>query len=146
MKKTVLLSLAVLSGCVSGPVLYLHKTGSSVAERQEALDQCRVEAIRRVPAQQRVIYSPGAYSPGTTQCSSAAGVVSCNTYGGLNIPASIDTVDDNAGLRQREITRCLAAKGFNVVEMPRCQGKKDYEGDVQPPMSQITCATPRLQN
>ncbi len=138
--------VALVSGCVSGPIAYVHKTGSTVSERQAALDQCRIHAIRLVPQASRSVYTPGFHTPGTTQCNAIGSTVNCKTYGGVNIPGRIDTVDDNEGLRQRAVNSCLADRGFKVVEMPVCQGKKDYEGDSQPPLSQLTCATPRLQN
>lgn len=146
MKSLKIAGVLLLTGCVSGQVNYLHKSGSSAAQRQLALDQCRIEAAQAVPAQSRTIYQPGVHTPGTTYCNSIGSSTTCNTYGGLNIPASIDTVDDNEGLRSRTVERCLQSKGYTLAVLPICQGKKDYEGDVQPPLSQITCATPRLQN
>jgi hypothetical protein len=146
MKKRAFFLLILLSGCVSGPINYLHKTGSSTAQRQAAYDQCKIEAVQLVPAQSRAVYNPGYQSPGTTYCNTVGSYTSCNTYGGVNIPGSIDTVDDNAGLRARTIERCLASKGYSVVQLPVCQKERDYQGDVQPPLSQISCATPRIQN
>lgn len=145
MKRLILLSVVALSGCVTGPVSYLHKTGSSVAQRQSAFDQCRIQSMQSVPSANRTVYSPGFSTPGTTYCNRIGNSVSCNTVGGVNIPDSINTVDDNEGLRTRTLNQCLASKGYTIVQLPVCQGKKDYEGDSQPPLSQLKCATPRVQ-
>ncbi len=139
-----ILALA-LSGCIPATVNYMHKAGSSTADRQQAYDQCKIEAINKIPQHVKTNFNSGFSSPGTTYCNPIGNTVVCNTVGGVNVPASISTVDTNSPLRERYIHQCLSRRGFNVVQMTRCIGKKDYEGDVQPPLSKLDCASPHVR-
>lgn len=145
MKRVAVLSaLALISGCVSGPADLVHKTGSSLAQRQLAADQCRIESLRQVPQALVTETDPGYYNPGTIQCNTFGNMTSCNRVGAVNIPASSSTYDVNQSLRDRTIARCLASKGFDIVQKPICTSTKDATAyravrDNQPPAEQIAC-------
>jgi hypothetical protein len=78
--------------------------------------------------------------------------MTCNTSGGLNIPGRVDTIDDNEGLRDRTVERCLISKGYTVVVKPVCKTQAErtialQQRQKQPPLSEISCMSgaPLLQ-
>lgn len=138
--------VALVSGCVSGPVNVVHKTGSSFAQRQLAADECRIEGLKQVPQSMVTDYNPGYYNPGTIQCNTFGNMTSCNRVGAVNIPASSSTHDVNQSLRDRTVARCLAAKGYDIVQKPICSSSKDADAyravrDSQPTADRIACVT-----
>jgi hypothetical protein len=70
--------------------------------------------------------------------------------GAVNIPPSSATYDVNQSLRDRDIGRCLAAKGYEVLPRPSCRTAEQTKAfmvtrDNQPPADQISCmAGPRM--
>lgn len=144
MRRCAIALAALLAGCVSGPVDVLHKTGSSLPERQLAADECRIAGLQQVPESTQIHSNPGYYNPGTLQCSSIGNYTTCNRVGAVNIPASVTTSDANQGLRNRFIQRCLAAKGYGIVQRPICRTRQEsaaYQAvrNNQPPAEQIAC-------
>jgi len=121
----VALSVLALAGCVSsGPAPTLYKPGATKTETQAALDDCRVESLAKVPQAMATDVSPGFSSPGTLQCNTVGNYTSCNRVGAVNIPASATTYDVNQPLRGRIIDRCLAAKGYKTLVLPRCTSEQ----------------------
>lgn len=144
MRKLSIAAAALLAGCVSGPVNMIHRTGSTFAERQLADDECSIASLQAIP-QAMVTQTSGGYSnPGTLQCSTIGNMTTCNRIGAVDVPARSTTSDANQDLRDRYIERCLASKGFDLIQMPLCTSAKDssqYKAtrDNQPPASQIKC-------
>lgn len=137
-------ALALVSGCVSGPVNVVHKTGSTFSQRQLAADECRIEGLRQVPQSMVTETSPGYYNPGTIQCNTFGNTTSCNRVGAVNIAATSSTYDVNQSLRDRTVARCLAAKGYDIVQKPICTSSKEADAyraarDSQPSADRISC-------
>lgn len=144
MRKFCIIAAALLAGCVSGPVPVIHKTGSTYAERQLAVDECRIASLQAIPQAMVSQTSGGYYNPGTLQCSTIGNMTTCNRVGAVDIPSHTTTSDANQELRERYIDRCLVSKGFDVVPIPLCTSAKDSAQyrtmrDNQPPASQIKC-------
>jgi hypothetical protein len=145
-----LCALLVLCGCTTTQQMLIHKTGSSYAERVQAHDECKISSFQRIPQNLATEVTPGYSSPGTVQCNTIGGYASCNTVGAINIPPSAATYDVNAEIRERDIARCLAAKGYEIVPRPQCRTAAQRDAfvaarDNQPPADQISCvAGPRL--
>lgn len=123
MRKTYLLILLAVGACqATGPVKYLSKPGASAADKQAALDDCRIASLQAVPQSVGVSTSGGYYNPGTTQCSTIAGITSCNQVGAVNIPSQTTVYDRNEALRERQVDRCLRARGYSITLLPACRG------------------------
>ena len=142
-----LLTLAVfVSGCTEGPVLIVHQTGSTAAQRSAAIDHCEIASFRNIPQTMATHIDPGYSSPGSMQCNTIGNSTYCNRVGGINIPATAITYDVNQGLRNRYVSRCLNNRGYSIIERPICFNDKDKQiakerirNDRQPPANQIPC-------
>lgn len=137
--------LATLPACTSTAML-VHRTGSTIGERQMAIDECRITSLQQIP-QALVTQNVGGYSnPGTLQCNTYGAVTSCNRVGAVNIPPTQITSDVNQSLRDRFVARCLTGKGFTLAPMKICASqveKNAYRAiaNNQPPLNQIHCAS-----
>lgn len=111
-----------LVGCQTiQPVRYLHKPGGvSVAEKQLAVDECRIASFREIPQTMATQVTPGYSTPGSLQCHTIGGTTNCYNIGGVNVPPTATTYDVNAELRDRYLDRCLQAKGFSISLIPVC--------------------------
>jgi hypothetical protein len=133
-----------LGGCTTAQGLLIHRTGSTYAERTLAYDECKISSFQRIPQNLATEISPGYSNPGTVQCNTIGTYTNCSTVGAVNIPPSSVTYDVNAEIRDRDIARCLSAKGFNIVPKPVCHTKQEMAAfmaarDSQPPAEQIGC-------
>ncbi|WP_288198731.1 hypothetical protein [uncultured Pleomorphomonas sp.] len=109
-----------LVSCQTGPATIIFKPGTLGAERQRDVDMCEIASFKEIPQNIATQINPGYSSPPTVQCNNVGGFVACNTFGGVNIPASAYNYDVNQGLRFRFVRRCLQAKGYSFVEKPIC--------------------------
>ncbi|TNB46135.1 hypothetical protein FF124_19720 [Martelella lutilitoris] len=137
--------LAVLAGCQSGPIDVLYKEGSTRAERQQAYDQCFIQALREVP-QNMVTEVSGGYSvPGFIDCNTDGNTTVCGEVGGYTTPVSSYSYDTNEKLRNRVINRCLTDKGFSTIERPICESRDERTAyallPTQPNAAQIACVS-----
>lgn len=138
----------LLSACqtTSGPVDMVHKTGSTREQRQDAVDQCRIASINKIPQVIGTETVGGDYIPGTTNCYDTGFGVSCNTIGGGYTPPQSYSFDINEDLRERDVKRCLRRQGYEIYQRPLCTSD-DFPYDVnapQPPAEQISCVTSSL--
>ena len=149
----VLCGLVALAGCRTMPadVAFYHKTGTTIFQKQAAYDQCKIQSFKEIPQAIGTRVTPGMSSPGTTYCNSYGyGSVTCNTYGGYNIPPRVDNYDMNAGLRERYMASCMYKSGYTLTVIPYCKGDEvGYSAvDPAPPLSRIQCidrSSPTLQ-
>lgn len=147
MKSATLLTAAgiVLAGCVSsGALNVIYKEGSSRTQRTTAVDDCRIEALGKVPQRLTTDYSPEYSKPGSMQCSTIGTTTKCNRVGAVSIPGKVSAYDANQKMRDRVINRCLIAKGFGIIQVPQCATANDKKAvrkfvDRQPSRSQIAC-------
>ncbi|PRX04324.1 UNVERIFIED_ORG: hypothetical protein BCL66_11926 [Martelella mediterranea] len=135
--------LAALTGCQTGPIDVLYKEGSTRAERQEAYDQCFIQALKEVP-QNMVTEVSGGYSvPGFIDCNTDGDRTYCGEVGGYTTPVTSYSYDTNERLRNRFINRCLVDKGFTTIERPICETREERTAYAllpeQPNAARIAC-------
>jgi len=113
-----LLGVLLLTACQTQPgrAPYLldmwTKSGVSADKTGQDILQCRINAARDIPQSIQANYIGGMYSPGQVYCNSAGYGTYCNTYGGMNIPATMRSYDANDGLRNQAVDLCLKKKGY----------------------------------
>jgi hypothetical protein len=141
-----ILPFFALTGCTGlfGPVEVVHKTGSSFAQRQQAVDECKIASFQSIPQAMVTEVSPGISSTPQTQCTTDGNQTLCVERSDMIIPPQVTTRDANAGLRSRFVNRCLQSKGFDMIERPICTKAQDRAAwratrDNQPSANQIVC-------
>ena len=107
------LSAMLLAAC--GPLGIYYKAGTSVAPMNDTQTTCEVEALGKVPVDQRIVREPVRIVPRQV----------CNKKGDCTtvydrIGGEIRTYDANVDLRQRVLNQCMTAKGYTYVELPAC--------------------------
>jgi hypothetical protein len=145
-----LVSAFVLSACQSlgGSVEVVHKTGSTLAQRQGVIDTCQVAALKDVPPayETRIV---GGYGGGfgPRYCAGWA----CYGYRGYAAPPTTVSFDPNDPLRARQFQRCLRNKGYSLISRPVCTTEQETSAYLnekrQAPAAGISCVAgePRLQ-
>ncbi|WP_176086615.1 hypothetical protein [Martelella sp. HB161492] len=138
-----LLVCLLLAACQAGPINVLYKEGSTREQRQEAYDQCMIEALKEVP-QNMVTEISGGYSvPGYVSCQDKNDRTYCTEVGGYVTPVTSESHDTNAALRSRVINRCLDKKGYTSIVRPICPSQQERamaaSQIAQPPQSAISC-------
>jgi hypothetical protein len=133
MKRVLVLALLALGSCQTGPAMTVFKPGSTQDTRQRDFDQCKIAALRDVPQSLSVQSTPGVHTPGTTQCNTIGGYTTCQQVGQINIAGQTYTSDANDGLRQREMERCMSAKGYSFVERPICTSEAEKMAAISRP-------------
>lgn len=142
-------ALAALAGCQDSPAprsmaVTPYKAGTNLSDRQLAFDQCRIASFQEIPQSMATSVTPGYYNPGTLNCSTIGGNTSCYRSGRVDVPAISRSYDENAGLRDRYIMRCLENKSYTMLwNLPLCKSEPERQAaDNQPqPASsdQVTC-------
>jgi hypothetical protein len=140
------ITLAVLAGCQVGPQFTAYKAGTVQSERQLAFDQCKIASLQEIPQSIATSVSPGYYNPGTLSCSTVGNYTSCNRVGAVDIPATASSYDVNDGLRNRYLMRCMADKGYTMLEkIPVCSSEKERQAAINLPQpsssSQLKCSS-----
>ncbi|TPW30138.1 hypothetical protein FJU08_12535 [Martelella alba] len=134
----------LLVACQAGPINVLYKEGSTRDQRQEAYDQCMIEALKQVP-QNMVTEVSGGYSvPGFISCEDKDDKRTyCTEVGGYVTPVTSESHDTNAALRARVVDRCLAEKGYTSIVRPICPSQQERSMAAsqiaQPPQAAISC-------
>ncbi|MTH98895.1 hypothetical protein [Roseibium sp. RKSG952] len=118
--KMAVLSAFVASGCQSlgGTVNFVHKTGSTLAQRQNAMDACQVSALQQVPPAYKT-RTIGGYGGGF-----------CNgwtCYGSGGFYPDTISYDPNDALRARQFNKCLASKGYTIMARPSCTTRTEAD-------------------
>jgi hypothetical protein len=137
-------ALVTLSGCVSGPLPIVHKEGTTLNQRSAVYDHCQIASFKDVPQVMTSETIGGYDSPGTIQCNTIGSTTYCNTVGAIHVPPRTMTYDVNQPLRDRYISRCIAAQGYSIISKPVCTSKKDADAyravsDRQPSANAIKC-------
>lgn len=107
------LAMLMLAGCT--PLGIYHKPGAPVATMQDTLTNCEVTALQSVPVDRRIERDPIRIVPRRICDSAGNCTVVYDRVGG-----EIRTWDANAPLRQRVLNQCMAAQGYDYVELPAC--------------------------
>lgn len=109
------LGLAALVLAACGPLGLYHKAGTPVATMNSTLTDCEVEALAKVPTDQRIERDPIRIVPRRICDSAGNCTVVYDRVGG-----EVRTYDANAGLRQRVLNQCMTNKGYTYVTLPAC--------------------------
>lgn len=117
-------SFVSLGACVATTESYLYKEGATVAKTDTDYFQCEVEAARGIPQETRLATTPTFTTPVQTNCYRIGYSVQCNSTGGQTYGGQTYSYDANSELRATYFARCLAARGYNVVELPVCDKSK----------------------
>ncbi|MGH6760087.1 MAG: hypothetical protein ACRECW_00665 [Phyllobacterium sp.] len=142
---SMMLATVFLASC-SSTVNLVHKTGSTLDQRQNAVDQCKIASFRDIPVAMTTESFGGMYDPGYVVCGNRGDRRFCRRAGGIYVPPTVRSYDANQKLRSRYIKRCLASGGYDILTVPRCTSTADrqqYETrrNRQPPTTRITCAS-----
>lgn len=139
------ITLAVLAGCQVGPRYVAYKAGTVQSDRQLAADQCKIASLQEIPQSMATSISPGYYNPGTLSCSTVGNYTTCNRVGEVDLPATAISYDQNRGLRDRYMARCMASKGYTMLgNIPVCSSEKERKAALTQPQpanaSQLKCS------
>ena len=145
-RRVILALVLVLAGCASlyGPIFVVHKTGSTAAQRQQALDECKIESFKSIPQAFVTDVTPGMRTPGHLECRDTANHSDCFFVDGMDFPPTVTTRDANEDLRNRYVARCLGSKGYEMISKPICDAQQDIDlyrsnADNQPDANKIKC-------
>jgi len=111
----IILLTSVLAAC--GPLSLYYRAGVPVARMQTDQTNCEVKALRDAPVANQIRQRPPIFFPGRQVCTSAG---ACYYEPGYWIDGGVYTVDVNADLRGRVLGQCMAAKGYQPVNIPPC--------------------------
>ena len=111
----VVTSAVLLAAC--GPMSLYYRPGATVARLNTDQTACEVAALRDAPVATQIRQNPPVYVPGPTRCDASG---KCVQYPGHWVSGGFYTVDVNAGLRGRVEGLCMAQKGYEPVQIPRC--------------------------
>lgn len=131
MKKILCLSITgfLLAACGTMSTTALFKPGATTTQKQRDLDQCKIASFRAIPQEFTTTTSGGFYQPGDMSCRTHRnGRVECYRVGGMYVPPSSFTVDQNGSLRWRFVQGCLQKKGYNIINNLRpCANAADRQ-------------------
>jgi hypothetical protein len=146
LKRFALCLVLILTGCASlyGPVLVVHKAGSTSAQRQQVLDECKIESFKSIPQAFVTTVTPGIAKPDRLVCRDEANRADCFIVEGIDWPPTVTTRDANEDLRKRFVGRCVASKGYELISKPICDAKQDIDlyranANNQPDSNSIKC-------
>jgi len=127
--------LVLLAAC--GPVPSFYREGVSVSRLASDQTACAVSALRDAPVANEIRQNPPIFFPGSRICNTSG---QCYTRPGYWVDGGIYTVDVNRSLRSRVLNACMAAKGYGVVDLPRCTQNvsRPTSGRV-PPLTSASC-------
>ena len=133
-----------LAGFVAScaPLNLYYKQGVSFERLQSDQLACEVKALNEAPVATQVRQAPPRYYPGQRYCNSAG---HCYRGGGFWVPGEVYSYDANRSLRARVENQCMAAKGYQPVEIEQCAQSVAAQVDtarteVLPPLTERTCA------
>ena len=115
MKPTVFsVFLLALASC--GPLPVYYRDGSDQTRTNSDVTNCQVAALKAAPIALETRQHPPTYYPAERHCDGD----NCWVRPGYWVPGQIYTVDLNEALRQRVEQNCMAQKGYQRLELPRC--------------------------
>lgn len=117
-------SALLLCACLPTTESYLYKDGGTVSRTDTDYFECELAAARGVPQDTRVGTTPVYSTPVQTNCYNIGYSVQCNTTGGQVYGGDTYTYDANSELRASYFARCLVARGYNVIDLPKCDSSK----------------------
>ena len=137
----------MLMACVPETLNYAYNSKKTVAEKDRDSFECELAASRAVPTNTQLGQTSTYTTPAYTTCTGGYyGSVNCTTSGGQTYGGDVYSYDANRGLRSEYFGRCLAEKGYAVIEVPVCKKEAVPENvadlllDRQRPPKQGACA------
>ncbi|MRU13836.1 hypothetical protein FDP25_00140 [Roseovarius sp. A21] len=133
-------ALTVLAACA--PLTVYYKQGASVAAMEQTLNQCEVEALRKVPPRILTRYIPPTTAP-YTHCDANG---NCYTYYRTITPGRFERYDADEGLREKTARLCMAGAGFEKVSIKECDPDQIEAArplsatQTFPPLTENSCA------
>ena len=111
------LSAGVMVAACS-PLNTYYKPGASVAALNRDTTNCKVQALRDVPASTQVRRIPPEFVPPVRQCDANNRCTVIRP--GYFIPGEVISYDPNDKLRKQVEGQCMADKGYAPVSIPPC--------------------------
>lgn len=139
MRRLALMSLLLLTGCVSGNVYYAE--GVSLTARDSTLARCEGEALAVFPIDRELRYPPPRYIPARRICDSAG---NCHITGGYFRQAAPVSVDVNRDDRRSATLSCMGQNGFQNINLPFCEaGSQAARSNRLPTLTERSCLVRR---
>ncbi|MBK0327063.1 hypothetical protein I5535_07130 [Rhodobacteraceae bacterium F11138] len=118
-----------------GPLSIYYRPGVEVSRLESDTTRCQVIALRDAPVANQIRQSPPMYMP------------YYGYGGGYWAGGGIYSVDVNAELRARVLNMCMAEKGYQPVNVPRCSDAVARQvpfdpTQTLPSLSRNSCAIP----
>ena len=149
-------SVVGLAACV--PVEFWYKPGVSPERPSVELNNCQVQAAKKVPAAPMIGQTPVYVTPVQTNCSGSgygsyysstyrsSTNVSCTQTGGQVYGGQIYTYDGNAQLRNQVVAQCMSNKGYQYISVRQCEARDTQKGlptyKVLPRLQSNSCVVP----
>ena len=109
-------SFVVLGLASCGPLPVYYRSGNDQTRTNSDTLTCKVAALKDAPVANQIRQRPPVYYPGRQYCNAGG----CWTGPGYWVDGGTYTVDVNQGLRSQLEQRCMAQKGYQRLELPRC--------------------------
>jgi hypothetical protein len=109
-------SVVLLGVAACGPLPVYYNAGSDQTRTNSDTLTCNVTALKEAPVANQIRQRPPVYYPGRQYCNANG----CWTGPGYWVDGGTYTVDVNQGLRSQLVQRCMAQKGYQRLELPRC--------------------------
>lgn len=114
--RLMIFSIGMLGLAACGPLPVYYRADTAFGQQQTDELACAVKALKEAPVANEIRQRPPVYYPGGQYCSGG----NCWTRPGYWVDGGIYTVDVNEGLRSRLEQSCMAQKGYQRLELPRC--------------------------
>lgn len=134
-------------GCAPTTEQLYWRAGASPSAVSRAKTECQVQALRAAPPSNQTRSTPTYTTPAYTSCYNYGyGNVQCTTTGGQTYGGQVYTYDANADLRIRVERQCMADRGYQLLEFPRCTSEQAAAGlravpSRMPDAARIACVT-----
>lgn len=122
------ISITAVTGCMETSMWY--REGVSPMKVNSDSTDCQVAAAQRVPVNSQLGQTPVYYTPVQTQCYGYGSSVSCTQTGGQSYGGNVYSYDANAGLRSRVTQQCMMNKGYQLINIRKCEDK-DLKGGIR---------------
>lgn len=132
--------LTLLAACA--PLTVYYKQGASVAAMERTLNDCQIEALRKVPPRILTRYIPPTTAP-YTHCDANG---HCYTFQRVISPGRYERYDANESLRAKTAGICMAGAGYEKVSVKECDSSQiDAARPLSatrtfPPLTEASCA------
>lgn len=139
---TALLVTALTALAACAPLTVYYKQGASVVAMEQTLNQCEVEALRKVPPRILTRYIPPVTAP-YTHCDANG---NCYTSRRTITPGRFERYDADEGLRERTARLCMAGAGYEKVSIKECDPDQITAArplsatQTFPPLTEASCA------